>query len=72
MIPSKFQDVNIRIFTRNAHKMQAVQKAFRRYLNQITKTDFDPTIAVPDEYQELISSQKGRRSEDSFSNVSSQ
>lgn len=35
MIPTKFQDINIRIFTRDPSKTQAIQKAFRRYLDKI-------------------------------------
>lgn len=37
MIPTKFQDVNIRIFTRKPEKMYAIQKAFRKYLSYIVK-----------------------------------
>ena len=61
MIPSKFQDVNIRIFTRDPSKMQAVQKAFRKCLGIITRTDMhsNPTVPVPDDY--LIGSKKKRR-----------
>lgn len=52
MIPSKFQDINIRIFTRNPDKMKAVQKAFRKFLGQITHDDvnLDPTVSLPDNY----------------------
>ncbi|KAI7889852.1 uncharacterized protein EV154DRAFT_513101 [Mucor mucedo] len=52
MIPSKFQDINIRIFTRTPGKMKAVQKAFRRFLGHITHNDvnLDPTVCVPDDY----------------------
>lgn len=70
MIPSKFQDVNIRIFTRNPTKMSAVQKAFRRYLGHITRTDMhsDPTVPVPENYPSL----KRRRSSATSSQNSSQ
>ncbi len=63
MIPSKFQDVNIRIFTKNPAKMRAVQKAFRRYLGYITRTDLhaNPTVPVPEDYQERISATLKRR-----------
>lgn len=56
MIPSKFQDINIRIFTRDSTKMQAIQKAFRKYLSYITHTDLhsDPVVSVPDDYQDLL------------------
>lgn len=52
MIPSKFQDINIRIFTRTPSKMKAIQKAFRRLLGQITHDDVNvnPTVCVPDDY----------------------
>jgi uncharacterized phage-like protein YoqJ len=45
MIPHKFQDINIRIFARDADKMQAIQKAFRRYLAQITHKETNLTVA---------------------------
>lgn len=61
MIPSKFQDVTIRVFTRNPSKMQAVQKAFRKCLKAITNIpDLDPTVQLPAEYQRLTSSKRFR------------
>lgn len=61
MIPSKFQDVNIRVFTRNPQKMQAVQKAFRKCLKEITNIqDLDPTVPVSEEYQRLASLKRQR------------
>ncbi|RCH99623.1 SAM domain and HD domain protein, partial [Rhizopus stolonifer] len=64
MIPRKFQDINLRIFTRDPSKMLAIQKAFRRYLSQITKTEtvVDPTVSVPAEYQNLVFSKRRRMS----------
>jgi hypothetical protein len=49
MIPHKFQDINIRIFARDKNKMSAIQKAFRRYLAQITREEAnaDPTVPLP-------------------------
>lgn len=35
MIPTKFQDINIRIFTRDPSKIEAIRTAFRRYLDKI-------------------------------------
>jgi hypothetical protein len=40
MIPTKFQDINIRVFTRTPSKLSAIQKAFRKYLGYITRTDY--------------------------------
>ncbi|KAI9343829.1 hypothetical protein BD770DRAFT_397934 [Pilaira anomala] len=62
MIPSKFQDINIRIFTRDPTKMQAIQKAFRKYLSYITHTDLhsDPVVSVPDDYQNLLNASHKR------------
>jgi hypothetical protein len=67
MIPSKFQDINIRIFTRNPSKVKAVQKAFRRFLGHITQNEvnIDPTVCVPDDYENrLPGSKRGRSSTD--------
>lgn len=63
MIPRKFQDINIRIFARHTDKMLSIQKAFRRYLAQITReeTNADPTVSLPLNY----STAKGRRSSSS-------
>ncbi|KAI7899073.1 uncharacterized protein BX663DRAFT_489428 [Cokeromyces recurvatus] len=62
MIPNKFQDINIRIYTRNPYKMQAVQKAFRRYLANITHTEtlMDPSITVPADYENFVIAKKRR------------
>ncbi|KAI8369175.1 hypothetical protein EDC96DRAFT_607057 [Choanephora cucurbitarum] len=62
LIPTTFQDVNLRIYTRDPSKMLAIQKAFRRYLRQITKTETlgDPTVSVPAEYQDLVFSKRRR------------
>lgn len=73
MIPSKFQDVNIRIFTKSLDKMRAVQKAFRRYLGHITRTDLhsNPTVPVPEDYQKVVSASLKRcRSSQSLSPAS--
>ncbi|EIE81108.1 hypothetical protein RO3G_05813 [Rhizopus delemar RA 99-880] len=49
MIPSKFQDITIRVFTRDPLKMQAIQKAFRKCLKEITHiSDLDPTVSLPE------------------------
>ncbi|KAI8975179.1 hypothetical protein BDF20DRAFT_836603 [Mycotypha africana] len=64
MIPTKYQDIHIRIFTRNPSKMRYVQQAFRRFLGKITKieTDANPTVSVPEDYQNLVSAKRRRNS----------
>lgn len=50
MIPSKFQDITIRVFTRDPLKMQAIQKAFRKCLKEVTHiSDLDPTVSLPED-----------------------
>ncbi|KAI8889665.1 HD-domain/PDEase-like protein [Backusella circina FSU 941] len=71
MIPANFQDVLIRIFTRNIDKMQSAQKAFRKYLHEIiglSNVDLDPTVTVPSDYDTIAFAKRRRNSEDSTFN----
>jgi hypothetical protein len=71
MIPANFQDILIRIFTRNIDKMQAAQKAFRSYLHGIAglnHVDLDPTVTVPSDYDTIAFAKRRRNSEDAAFN----
>lgn len=64
MIPSTFQEVIVRIFTRHPEKTPAIQRAFRRLLSKVMPASAlkEPNLALelPKDYDMLLG--KRRRS----------
>lgn len=73
MIPTQFQEVVIRIFTRNPTQVQSIQKAFRKTLRSIcpgdcssidgdTKIEMNNALTLPNDFDHVMQSNKRRRS----------
>ncbi|KAG2226577.1 hypothetical protein INT45_005063 [Circinella minor] len=59
MIPQQFEEIIVRVFTRNPHKVTAIQKAFRRLLKSIlpSESNAQPSAAltIPYDYDQKSS-----------------
>ncbi|KAI8327786.1 HD phosphohydrolase domain-containing protein [Chlamydoabsidia padenii] len=73
MIPTQFQEVVIRIYTRNPTKIQAIQKAFRKTLRSVCQNDIDSidgdtriepndALTLPNDFDHVMQANKRRRS----------
>lgn len=73
MIPTQFQEVVIRIFTRNPTQVQSIQKAFRKTLRSIcpgdyssidgdTKIEMNNALTLPNDFDHVMQANKRRRS----------
>ncbi|KAI7876669.1 HD phosphohydrolase domain-containing protein [Lichtheimia hyalospora FSU 10163] len=66
MIPSQFEEVVIRVFTRNPQKTPAIQKAFRKLLKQIVPSDSLPepsaALTLPNDYADIMRVKRARSS----------
>lgn len=66
MIPSQFEEVVIRVFTRNPQKTPAIQKAFRKLLKQIVPPDALPepsaALTLPNDYADIMRVKRARSS----------
>ncbi|KAJ8659933.1 hypothetical protein O0I10_004159 [Lichtheimia ornata] len=66
MIPSQFEEVVIRVFTRNPQKTPAIQKAFRKLLKQIVPSDALPepsaALTLPNDYADIMRVKRARSS----------
>ncbi|ORZ14001.1 HD phosphohydrolase domain-containing protein [Absidia repens] len=73
MIPAQFQEVVIRIFTRNPAKVQAIQKAFRKTLRTICPGDVgvddgvdgriepNDALTLPNDFDHIMQANKRKR-----------
>ncbi|KAI8140339.1 HD phosphohydrolase domain-containing protein [Fennellomyces sp. T-0311] len=64
MIPQQFEEVAVRVFTRDVHRITAVQKAFRRLLKHIVpnSSDAEPhaALTLPNDYTEILLTKRRR------------
>lgn len=64
MIPSTFEEVAVRIFTRNPQKITAIQKAFRRLIKKITPANSssqpNAALTLPNDYESVMLAKRRR------------
>ncbi|KAI9499236.1 HD phosphohydrolase domain-containing protein [Zychaea mexicana] len=64
MIPQQFEEVVVRVFTRNPQKITAIQKAFRRLLKSIapseSKAEPNAALTFPNDYDEIVKLKRQR------------
>lgn len=59
LVPDRFSERYLRVFTRDPEKVQSVQRAFRRWLRQFSASSENPAFTIPDDW---VSSQSQQAS----------